>query len=200
MLLFTNSTPVALAAGRWYLGVFNADFVPVTYTILVTEYTNPVPAIITLTNRIPYFATNLVQVFERSGKKVKDFSRSLPFKPMVPALVSQRSPEDGVIQMRAELDFVNFAATFGPDGKPAQAALGAGLQIFQMPLTGKTDQPTGHNPAGATSRAYCSGGGRRGVIPLDPDWFPEQFLLEPLAFIRRLGTNLGTAAGCQSKF
>lgn len=64
-----------------------------------------------------YFASNLVQVFEPSGRQVADFSRPLPFLPMTPALVGERSPEKGVIQMRAELDFVSPAAAFGPDGE-----------------------------------------------------------------------------------
>lgn len=57
IVVLTNSTPVALSAGRWYLGVFNADIVPVVYTILATEYVG-LPPIITLTNGIPYFNTN----------------------------------------------------------------------------------------------------------------------------------------------
>ncbi len=52
IVVFTNSMPVPLAPGRWYLGVFNADPVGVAYTILAAEYTNPFPNIITLTNRI----------------------------------------------------------------------------------------------------------------------------------------------------
>lgn len=66
---------------------------------------------------LPHFAMNLVQVFEKTGKKVGDFSRPLPFKPVAPALIDQRSPETGVVQMRATLDVVNAAARFGPDGK-----------------------------------------------------------------------------------
>jgi hypothetical protein len=66
---------------------------------------------------LPYFAMNLVQVFEKTGKKAGEFSLPLPFKPKSPALVSQRSPEEGVVQMRADLDFVSLAARFGPDGK-----------------------------------------------------------------------------------
>jgi DNA-binding beta-propeller fold protein YncE len=65
---------------------------------------------------LPHFAMNLVQIFERTGQKVGDFARPLPFKPMAPALVGERSPEAGVVQMRAELDFVSLAAKFGPDG------------------------------------------------------------------------------------
>lgn len=66
---------------------------------------------------LPHFAMNLVQVFERTGLKIGNFARPLPFKPMTPALVGERSPEKGVVQMRAELDFVSPAAKFGPDGK-----------------------------------------------------------------------------------
>ncbi|HWY74666.1 MAG TPA: LamG-like jellyroll fold domain-containing protein, partial [Verrucomicrobiae bacterium] len=52
ILVVTNSKPVPLAAGRWYLGVFNQDVNPVTYAIRATEF--PPPAIITLTNGIPF--------------------------------------------------------------------------------------------------------------------------------------------------
>jgi hypothetical protein len=58
IFVFTNSSPVALLTpGRWYLGVFNLDVVPVTYTIVANEYTNLAP-FITLTNGIPYANTN----------------------------------------------------------------------------------------------------------------------------------------------
>jgi hypothetical protein len=66
---------------------------------------------------LPYFAMNLVQVFEKTGEKIGDFSRPLSFKPVTPALIEQRSPEKGVVQMRATLDLVSAAARFGPDGK-----------------------------------------------------------------------------------
>ena len=54
IIVFPGSTPVALAPGRWYLGVFNADPASVAYTILATEYTNAFPNIITLTSGVPY--------------------------------------------------------------------------------------------------------------------------------------------------
>lgn len=66
---------------------------------------------------LPHFALNLIQVFERTGEKVGDFSRPLPFKPIPPVLVEQRSPETGIVQMRASLDIVSVGARFGPDGK-----------------------------------------------------------------------------------
>jgi hypothetical protein len=58
ILVFTTSTPVALAPGRWYLGIFNADATNVTYTILATEYTNTFPNIISLASGIPYSTVN----------------------------------------------------------------------------------------------------------------------------------------------
>ena len=58
IIVFANSTPIALAPGRWYLGVFNADPTNVPYTILATEYTNAFPNIITLTSGAPHSATN----------------------------------------------------------------------------------------------------------------------------------------------
>lgn len=58
IIVFTNSAPVALAPGQWYLGVFNTTALPVAYTIRVTEYTSRVPRIIPLTNGIAYFNTN----------------------------------------------------------------------------------------------------------------------------------------------
>jgi hypothetical protein len=49
---------VALAPGRWYLGVFNADPTNVSYTILATEYTDAFPNIITLASGVPYSGAN----------------------------------------------------------------------------------------------------------------------------------------------
>lgn len=65
---------------------------------------------------LPFLAMNLIHVFETSGKKAGGFSRPLPFKPIAPALLEERSPEKGVVQMSATLDFVSVAAKFGPDG------------------------------------------------------------------------------------
>jgi len=53
ILVFANSTPVALAPGRWYLGVFNTEPTNVSCTILATEYTNAFPSIITLASGVP---------------------------------------------------------------------------------------------------------------------------------------------------
>ena len=66
---------------------------------------------------LTYSAANRVQVFKITGEKTGDFSRPLPFKPITPGLVRQRSPEAGVVQMQAELDFVSLGAKFGPDGR-----------------------------------------------------------------------------------
>ncbi|MDB6109487.1 MAG: Peptidase and in kexin sedolisin [Pedosphaera sp.] len=52
IVVITNSLPVPLTAGRWYLGVFNRTVNPVTYAIRATE-TGP-PTIITLTNGVPF--------------------------------------------------------------------------------------------------------------------------------------------------
>ncbi|MDB6067815.1 MAG: Peptidase and in kexin sedolisin [Pedosphaera sp.] len=52
IVLVSNSVPVPLSPGRWYLGVFNNDVAAVTYTILATEV-GP-PTIITLTNGVPF--------------------------------------------------------------------------------------------------------------------------------------------------
>ena len=82
-----------------------------------------------------YFASDLVQVFEMTGRKVDGFSRPLPFKPRTPALVSERSPEKGVVQMRAELDFVSPAAKFGPDGK-----------LYILPVTDSLAEIRKRNP------------------------------------------------------
>ena len=65
---------------------------------------------------LPFYAGNLVLVFDTEGNKKGGFSRPLPFKAMEPVLLQQRSPTEGVVQMRAELDAVSLAATFGPDG------------------------------------------------------------------------------------
>ena len=56
--VLTNSAPVPLSPGRWYLGVFKRDHGPVDYTVLAKELdaTNGVPgyAVIDLTNRVPF--------------------------------------------------------------------------------------------------------------------------------------------------
>ena len=54
ILVLTNSSPVALRPGVWYLGVFNTTVSAVNYTIRATELTNTIPTIITLTNATPY--------------------------------------------------------------------------------------------------------------------------------------------------
>jgi hypothetical protein len=51
ILVLTNSSPVALSPGIWYLGVFNRASTNVTYTIRATEV-GP-PTIIPLTNSVP---------------------------------------------------------------------------------------------------------------------------------------------------
>jgi len=66
---------------------------------------------------LPFFAMNLVQVFDKTGQKVASFTRPLAFKPVTPTLIGQREPEKGIVQMRASNDIVNAAARFGPDGK-----------------------------------------------------------------------------------
>ena len=58
IVVFTNSAPVPLAAGRWYLGVFNNDVANVNYSIVAREFTNLPPSIITLNNGIAYANTN----------------------------------------------------------------------------------------------------------------------------------------------
>jgi hypothetical protein len=60
ILLFTNTVPVPLSAGRWYLGVYPAGVLPIDYTIVATEYTNDFSDLITLTNAIAY--TNSVGI------------------------------------------------------------------------------------------------------------------------------------------
>jgi hypothetical protein len=54
ILIFTNSTPVLLTPGKWYLGVYDRDFSTNSYTIVAIEYTNDFSRLIRLTNSIPY--------------------------------------------------------------------------------------------------------------------------------------------------
>ncbi len=55
--VLTNSSPVALSAGLWYLGVFKRDASPVDFTILAKELLPPAPVIIDLTNGVPLVFT-----------------------------------------------------------------------------------------------------------------------------------------------
>jgi len=65
---------------------------------------------------LPHFAMNIVHVFDLSGKKLGEFARPLPFKPITPRLEEIKSPEKGIVQMQSSLDIVSVAARFGPDG------------------------------------------------------------------------------------
>ena len=55
--VLTNSSPVPLSAGRWYLGVFRRDPGPVQYSVLAKELDPPLPNIIVLTNDVPFTFT-----------------------------------------------------------------------------------------------------------------------------------------------
>jgi choice-of-anchor C domain-containing protein len=56
LYVLTNSEPVKLSAGRWYLGVFKRDSGLITNSVLVKELdlTNGVPAVIDLANGVPF--------------------------------------------------------------------------------------------------------------------------------------------------
>ncbi len=58
IIIATNSSPVALSPGRWYLGVFNAAASAVNGTILATAYTSPIPDMVVLQNGVPHGASN----------------------------------------------------------------------------------------------------------------------------------------------
>lgn len=51
IVLTTNSSPVALSAGRWYIGVFNNDVLPVSYNVRATEPGKP--NLVELTSGVP---------------------------------------------------------------------------------------------------------------------------------------------------
>jgi subtilisin-like proprotein convertase family protein len=56
--VLTNSSPVPLSAGQWYLGVIKRDAKQVNYTVLAKELdSNAPPAIIDLTNAAPFSFT-----------------------------------------------------------------------------------------------------------------------------------------------
>jgi subtilisin-like proprotein convertase family protein len=58
IVAFTNSDPVPLRPGRWYLGVFNADVTNVNYTILVSDFTNITSLLRTLVGGVPFRGAN----------------------------------------------------------------------------------------------------------------------------------------------
>jgi len=66
---------------------------------------------------LPFYALNLVRIFDQAGNDEGGFTRPLAFKPMAPVLIEVRSPDKGIVQMRASLDIVSPAAAFGPDGR-----------------------------------------------------------------------------------
>jgi subtilisin-like proprotein convertase family protein len=58
IIVFTNTAPVPLSSGRWYLGAFNVSATNLTCTVLAAAYTNALPNIIPLLNGIPIANTN----------------------------------------------------------------------------------------------------------------------------------------------
>lgn len=90
IVLLPASTPVPLTPGRWYLGVFNSDIVPVTYSIVATEFTNALPNIVTLTNGIPYTKTNA------GGVNPVDYYRFVVSSGAVRAQFEINTPSDDV--------------------------------------------------------------------------------------------------------
>lgn len=65
---------------------------------------------------LPFFAMNLIHVFDLEGNKVAEFNRPLPFKPITPKLLRQESSKDGVVRMQATMDLITRDAEIGPDG------------------------------------------------------------------------------------
>lgn len=54
--VLTNSSPVALSAGRWYIGEFKRDSGPATNAVLAKEL-DALPTVMTLTNNVPFTYT-----------------------------------------------------------------------------------------------------------------------------------------------
>lgn len=65
---------------------------------------------------LPFFAVNMVYVFDPAGKKVNEIERPLSFKPIFPQLLQQKSA-GGVIQMTAKIDTISHSSEFGQDGR-----------------------------------------------------------------------------------
>ena len=64
---------------------------------------------------LPYFISNLIQVFDLEGTKLDEFERDLLYKPVEPKVVREEST-GGIIRMQATLDMVTQDAKIGPDG------------------------------------------------------------------------------------
>jgi len=64
---------------------------------------------------LPFFAINMVYIFDLAGEKLGEFERTLPFKPLFPQLLQQKT-SGGVIQMSAKTDMVHHSTCFGDDG------------------------------------------------------------------------------------
>ncbi|MBN1273983.1 MAG: 6-bladed beta-propeller [Candidatus Aminicenantes bacterium] len=64
---------------------------------------------------LPFFAINNVSVFSPDGKKIEEFERPIPFKPLFPELLRQTTSKDR-IAMAAKVDMVNHSAHIGEDG------------------------------------------------------------------------------------
>ena len=60
VIIRTNSQPVPLTPGRWYIGVIGQVTGPIPYTLEAVTYKSPIPAITKLENNTPITATNNV--------------------------------------------------------------------------------------------------------------------------------------------
>lgn len=55
---------------------------------------------------LSYFAANLIQAFDDSGKKLDEFQRPLPFDPILPKLSMQEKDSKGEVLVGANFDYV----------------------------------------------------------------------------------------------
>jgi hypothetical protein len=177
IVVITNSTPVPLTPGRWYLGVFNNDVAPVTYIIRATE-SGP-PTIIPLTNAIPFnfhagpgvLQTNffsfvidqtnpaaLFELYNLTGNADLDLQRgSLPYLPPFFATSSRPGTNYEQIVIRTNLLGTNINATWylsTPNNDPnlvnytIRAILPTnGILISAIPITVSVNVP----PPGSTN-------------------------------------------------
>jgi DNA-binding beta-propeller fold protein YncE len=63
---------------------------------------------------LPYFVSNLIQVFDLEGKKLDEFTRTMPIAPIEPK-IARESSSGGIIRMQATVDMVTQDAKIGPD-------------------------------------------------------------------------------------
>jgi hypothetical protein len=99
----------------------------IIHSVTGIDFPDPHPFLRAIKNRVclavsrekriylSYFAANLIQVFDDSGKKIDEFQRPLPFDPILPKLSMHERDSKGEVLVGANFDYVTQDSSICPD-------------------------------------------------------------------------------------